>query len=149
MFQDQHQDFEKRDLETKTRVLSREPQVVVLNCGSCAVYTRVMVWLPCNRRYSRSVLRPVETVRVRRISTREQLPVPRRLRRPRQTVARDHLPAARIQDQISRKLLPASRQPRVCQHQPHLRLLRRMCVIDFVPGIIALARSTGVLSIGL
>jgi hypothetical protein len=33
-------------------------------------------------------------------ASRSQLPLPRRLRRPRQAVARDHLPPPRLQDQI-------------------------------------------------
>ena len=78
------------------------------------------------RRHTRSVLWPVEIVRVRRFPAGKQLLVPGRLRRPGQTVAGDDLSADRLQDQISRKLLPTARQPRVCQHQPHLRLLRRM-----------------------
>ena len=40
------------------------------------------------------------------------------------TVTGDHLPAACVQNQVSRELLLVARQPRVRQHQPHLRLLR-------------------------
>jgi len=63
-------------------------------------------------------------LRVWRLPPRGQLPLPRRLRRPWQTVSRDDMPFACIQDQVPRELLRSPRQPRVRLHQPHLRLLR-------------------------
>lgn len=78
------------------------------------------------RRYPRPILRPPPPLRVRRLPPRSQLPLPRRLRRPRQAIARDHLPATRLQDQVPGELLRAARQPRVRVHQPHIRLLRRV-----------------------
>ena len=75
------------------------------------------------RRHSRPVHGPAAAVRVRRLPSRGQLPLPRRLRGPGEAVAGDHLPAARLQDQVPRELLPPPRKPRVRQYQPHLRLL--------------------------
>ena len=78
------------------------------------------------RWHPRSVLRPAPFIRIRRLSARVQLPFPRRLRGPRQAVPRDHLSASRLQNQISGELLSAPGQPRMRQHQSHLRLLRRV-----------------------
>mmetsp|Transcript_7290 Transcript_7290/g.21525 ORF Transcript_7290/g.21525 Transcript_7290/m.21525 type:complete len:308 (+) Transcript_7290:380-1303(+) len=78
------------------------------------------------RRHPRAVPRPAAALRVRGLPARGQLPVPRRLRGPRQAVARDDLPAARVQDQVPGELLHPAGQPRVRVHQPHLRLLRRV-----------------------
>ncbi|KAL1427442.1 hypothetical protein MTO96_017399 [Rhipicephalus appendiculatus] len=58
------------------------------------------------------------------LSSREQLPLPGRLRGPGTTFAGDHLPPPLLQDQIPRELLHPARKPRVRLHQPHLRLLR-------------------------
>ena len=78
------------------------------------------------RRHPRPILRPTQTVRVRWLPTRSELHLLRRLRRQRQTVARNHLPAACIQNKVPRKLLFAQRQPRVRLNQQNLRLLRRV-----------------------
>ncbi|CAL9133821.1 unnamed protein product [Musa textilis] len=78
------------------------------------------------RRRAWAVLGPPPAVRVRWRAPHLQLPLPRRLRRPGEAEHRDHLPPARLQDQVPRQLLPPPRQPRVRLHQPHLRLLRRV-----------------------
>lgn len=77
-------------------------------------------------RYSRPILRSPAPFRVWRLPARSELPLPRRLRRSRQAVARDYLPALGVQDQVSRKLLHPAWKPRVCLYQPHLRFLRRV-----------------------
>ena len=79
-----------------------------------------------SRRCTRSVLRFATVIRIRRLSTRVQLPLPRRLCWPRQTIPRNHLPSPRLQDQVPRELLPPAREPRVCLYQSHIRLLRRV-----------------------
>jgi hypothetical protein len=81
---------------------------------------------PDLRRHPRPVPRPAAHVRVLRLSARRQLPLPRRLRRPREERPRVHLPPLRVQDQVPGELLPAARQPRVRVDQPDLRLLRRV-----------------------
>lgn len=78
------------------------------------------------RWHSRTILRPVATVRVRWIPTREQLPLPGRLRRQRKTIFGDNLPVACIQNQVSRELLFAPRKPRVRVHQQDIWILRWM-----------------------
>lgn len=88
--------------------------------------SRFVVPLPTLRRHPRTILRPDKAVRVRRIPGRNELSVLRRLCGQGQTVHRDHLPHAGLQDQKPWELLHAARQPRVFQHQSHLRLLRRM-----------------------
>ena len=67
-------------------------------------------FLSCHhcRRHPRTILRPFATLRIWRVPTRSQLPVPRRLRRQRETVPRNHLPTPCLQNQISRKLLHPS-----------------------------------------
>jgi len=77
--------------------------VLILHCLTDRWHTWSILWL-------------ATTVRVRRVSTRKQLLVPRWLRRPRQTIAGDHLSAARLQDQVPWELLSTSWQPWVCQY---------------------------------
>ena len=43
-------------------------------------------------------------------------------------VPRDHMLVVGLQDQVPQAHLSAARQPRVRQHQPNLRILRRMYV---------------------
>ena len=74
-------------------------------------------------RHPRPVHRLVATVRVRGVPARVQLPLPGRLRGQRKAVIGDHLSAARVQDQIPRKLFHAQRESRVRQHQQNLRFL--------------------------
>ena len=51
-----------------------------------------------------------------------------RLRRQREAIARDHLSAVGLQNQVPGELLHPPREPRVRFHQQNLRLLRRMYV---------------------
>lgn len=62
-------------------------------------------------RSPRPVLRPPAPARMWRASTRCQLPFPGRLCRSRETVNRDNVSPAGIQDQIPGKLLPSSGKP--------------------------------------
>jgi len=55
-----------------------------------------------------------------------QLSVPWRLCGPWQAIVGGRLPPLRLQDQVSRKLLPLERESRVRRHQQNLRILRRM-----------------------
>ena len=84
-----------------------------------------------SRRHPRSVLRPVASVRVRRLPARSQLPLLGRLRGPWQAVTRDDLPPTGVQDQVPGELLRVAGEPRVCEYQPDLRVLRRMYVLHF------------------
>ncbi len=88
--------------------------------------SKSVVSLASRRRYTRTIPRFDQTVRICRIPGRHELSVPGRLCRPRKTVNRDDLPHARLQNKKPLELLHAQRQPRVLQHQPHLRLLRLM-----------------------
>ena len=72
------------------------------------------------------ILRPAHIFQVRRLPARSELHLLLRLRRQRQTVTRNHLPAARIQNKVSRKFLLAQRQPRVRLDQQNLRLQQRV-----------------------
>lgn len=98
-------------------------------CGTKLKFgSRVLMWLIsliC-RGYTRTVLRSVASVRIRRFSTWIQLPVPRRLRGSWQTIVGNDLPAVGVQNQVSGELFPAAWQPRMRLHQPYLRFLRRM-----------------------
>ena len=83
---------------------------------------------PSSRRHPRTIFRLDKTVRIRRISGRYKLFIPGRLRRPRQTIHRDNLPHACLQNQKSLEFFHAQRQPRVLQHQPHLWILWRVYI---------------------
>jgi len=76
-----------------------------------------------SRRHSRPILRPFATFRIWRVSTRSKLSIPRGLRRQRKAVSGDHLSSPRLQNQISRKFLHLTRQPRMCQYQQDIWLL--------------------------
>lgn len=97
-------------------IMFRETTITILFC------------YPDCRWYPWPVLRPSSPVRIRRLPARIKLPLSRRLRGPRQTVARDHLPPSRLQNQISRKLFPSTRKPWVRQHQQNIRILWWMWV---------------------
>lgn len=78
------------------------------------------------RRHPRPVPRPAQTLRLRRISSRGQLPLSRRLRRPRKAANRSDLFIVRLQNQVSRELLLVERKPRVSEDQQVVRILRRV-----------------------
>lgn len=73
------------------------------------------------RRHTRPVHGPVASLRVRWLPAVRQLSIPRRLRRSGPAIARNDMLAAGVQGQISRELLFAARQPRVCHHQSDIR----------------------------
>jgi hypothetical protein len=50
-----------------------------------------------------------------RFPPRRQLPLPRRLRGPRETIVGDHLVVVMLQDQVSREFLLVERESRVCE----------------------------------
>ena len=66
------------------------------------------------RWHSWSILWLVAAVWIRRFSTWVQLPLFGRLRRSWETIFRDHLLVAGVQNQVSRKLFLTPRQPRMC-----------------------------------
>jgi len=78
------------------------------------------------RRYSWTVPRLAPSLRPRQVPAGIQLPVPRRLRRPWQILARNYLSAYGVQSEVSTQLFPAPRKSRMLIDQPHLRLLWRM-----------------------
>ena len=79
-----------------------------------------------HRRRSRSILRFVAFVWIRRLSARSQLPFSWRLCRSRQAIVGNHMPVASLQNQISREFLFVARQSRVRIYQQNIRILRRM-----------------------
>ena len=64
---------------------------------------------------SRAVRRSDPSIRNVRFPPSSQLSLPRRLCRPRKTIARNDTFTLVLQDQVSRKLFPATREPRMCQ----------------------------------
>ena len=62
---------------------------------------------------ARAVFRFTSTLWVRRVPTRSELPLLRRLRRSRETRLRSYMFALSVQGQISGELFPFERQPRV------------------------------------
>lgn len=76
------------------------------------------------RWYPWSILWPLTTFWIRRFSTGSQLFILGWLCRQRKAILGNNLPIARLQDQVSRKLLYPARQSRVCFHQSNLWVLR-------------------------
>ena len=104
----QLQEYEIKYLCTKAReIFINQPILLELEapikicgaCPACLVFTLPsLITAICHlyRRYPWPILRSFATVRVRRVPTRSQLPVPRRLCRPWQAITRDDLSPARV-----------------------------------------------------
>lgn len=89
-------------------------------CGRSLLHFYVYRWRAWTIHWSS------QTFWIRRVPTRSQLLVLRRLRRSRQTITWDHHTSTRLQSQVQGKLLPPSRKSWVRTNQSHLWILRRV-----------------------
>lgn len=130
----QLQEYEIKYLCTKAReIFINQPILLELEapikiCGAPLFLSYACACLTASiaraiRRYTWPVLRSAAAFRVRRVPPRSQLPLLGGLRRPWQAIARDHLSATGVQNQVPRELLCAEGEPRVCKYQSNLWIL--------------------------
>ena len=117
-----------RPTEVGRRPPRQDSPLLPMSCRIFVVGSRASVVLPPldMRRHPRAVLRPRRAVQDRGRVSRQELPLPRRLRRSRLLLRRDLPPPPGPQGPLPRPHHPDPRQPREPADHPGLRLLRRV-----------------------
>lgn len=100
----------------------------------------------CCRWHPWSILWPAEAVWVRRLPSREQLPVSGRLCGQGEAVAGNHLSSARLQNQVPWEFLSVEGKPRVCFNQQNIWILWWVWVTVNDKHVVSSVRKTLVLT---